>query len=273
MSIRLLGKADDVQPPTTSPAVLLVDIETTPILGYTWDMYKADVLRVEKLSEMLCFAYKWLDQDEVHWVGRNQFKRRDDREVVARLWNLFDKADVVVAHNGDRFDIKKAVARFMVHGFPPHSEFASIDTLKEVRRYAKFGSHRLNNLGASLGVGTKAAHSGLHTWFGCMADDPDAWEVMERYNRQDVVLLEEVYRELLPWIGSPRKANPGVNAAAYSDGVTCPKVGCGSTKPPMLNGWMITAAGLRYRRYKCRDCRGHSRARYAERESPRQPAK
>ncbi len=35
-----------------------------------------------------------------------------------------------------------------------------------------------------------------------MNKDPAAWKVMEKYNKQDVLLLEKVYDRLLPWIKS-----------------------------------------------------------------------
>ena len=40
--------------------VLLIDIETTPNLGWVWGKYEQDVLKFEKESYMLSFTAKWV---------------------------------------------------------------------------------------------------------------------------------------------------------------------------------------------------------------------
>jgi hypothetical protein len=62
-----------------------------------------------------------------------------------------------------------------------------------------------------------------------MADDPKAWALMGRYNRQDVKLLEKLYVALLPWIqnlvwlreaseaGSGGDGSPDVSAVSLPD--------------------------------------------------------
>lgn len=282
---RWLTTADDViPPPYDGPNVLIWDIETTPQLGYVWGQYKQNVLKVVRPWYVLSVAYKWYGTDDVGFVsvfqdpafrpdtGVGKLRANVDRFVVARMWHLFNKADVLVAHNGDKFDIKKTQARFMTYGLEPPSPYRSIDTLKEVRRYANFSSNRLNDLGAQLGLGEKESHSGLHTWFGCMAGDPEQWATMERYNVKDILLLEDLYTELLPWIGTPGKANPGVNAAAFrrADGgrIACPKPGCGGTDS-IVRGYYTTAAGLRYQNLQCKSCRGYYRNKYAEKDHDR----
>ncbi len=273
--------ADDIAvPPGNGPAVLIYDIESTPQAAYVWGSYKQNVLKTIRPWYILSVAYKWLGTDDTHFVsvfqdpkfrpdnGVGKMRPNIDRFVVGRLWHLFDKADVVVAHNGDKFDQKKSQARMLVYGTPPPTPYRQIDTLKEVRRYANFASNRLNDLGAQLGLGEKEHHSGLHTWFGCMAGDPVQWDAMERYNLQDIALLEDLYMELLPWIGQPGKANPGVNATRWATKdrpVACPKVGCGGTKL-QARGYSTSAAGLRHQRWQCLTCGGWSQSRFRERE-------
>jgi hypothetical protein len=41
-----------------------------------------------------------------------------------------DEADIICAHNGDAFDIKKINSRLITNGFKPPSPFKTIDTLK-----------------------------------------------------------------------------------------------------------------------------------------------
>ena len=274
------AEADVAPPPTDdSPNILIFDIETTPEANWTWSRYQTNTIGNLRPWHMLSFVYKWHGDDQVHFVGQSgdpdyrpdhpyrKPRARQDRWVVARLWQLFDKADVLVAHNGDRFDVKKANARFMFYGLNPPSPYRTIDTLKETRRYAKFESNRLDDLSRHLLNDQKAAHMGMTTWFGCMFGDDEQWARMEAYNRQDVLLLEELYDLLLPWIGSPGKANPGVNAAAWG-AIECPKPGCGG-RHLVSRGYQTTAAGLRYRKLQCKRCGGWCTAKYAERDHRR----
>src|ERR1700688_4966752 len=98
--------------------ILLLDIETSPNLGWVWGKYQQDIIKFNKEWFILCFAAKWLDQSQIitkRLPDYNLYKKdsENDREVVRALWELLDEADVVVAHNGDEFDIKKINARIV----------------------------------------------------------------------------------------------------------------------------------------------------------------
>jgi len=98
-----------------------------------------------------------------------------------------------------------------------------------------------------LGLGKKTKHKGMELWRACMDGDKAAHKVMERYNRQDVNLLEKLYGELLPWI--PQHPN-----LAIESGHACPR--CGSEK--LQARGFLQSMTRRYRRWQCRDCGGWS---------------
>ena len=142
---------------TSSKAkILLYDIETAPNLVHTWGVYEQTALEVVRPWYILCFAYKWLDEKQTHVVSlpdyEKQYKKdpENDYEVVKRLHELFNEADIVIAHNGNNFDQKKVHARFLVHGFDPPINYKQIDTLKEARKHFRFDSNRLNDLGTPV---------------------------------------------------------------------------------------------------------------------------
>ena len=89
-----------------------------------------------------------------------------------------------------------------------------------------------------------------------MNKDPAAWKVMEKYNKQDVLLLEKVYQRLLPWIG---KAHPNRN---LYDGKGCSV--CGSHKL-QKRGFAYTVTGT-FQRYQCTDCGSWSKDNKAVKE-------
>lgn len=243
--------------------VLLYDIETAPNLAYVWGKYEQDVISYEKQWYMLSFAYKWLGEKRTHVKALPDFKSykkgsSDDKQLVTALHALFDEADVIIAHNGNSFDQKKSNARFVVHGLAPPTPYRQIDTRLVARRYFKFNSNKLDDLGQLLGVGKKLSTGGFDLWLGCMNGVKKSWDTMKSYNKQDVELLEEVYYKLLPWIGNHPAMNllEGIsNGCPYCTSTDLKKNGYYSNKVNKVQVW------------HCNNCGANPRSRYAERLS------
>lgn len=229
-----------------NPKVLLFDIETAPNLAYVWGKYEQDVIAFKSEWYILSVAYKWLGEKEVNCLTI-QGKKGNDKTLVQKLRDLFDQADVIIAHNGDAFDIKKARARFIFHGLKPPSQFATVDTLKVAKKYFNFNSNRLNDLGIYLKVGEKVKHTGFDLWLGCIQDKNSSWKLLKKYNKQDVVLLEKVYNKLLPWM----ERHPHMSLLQDKNG--CPK--CGSDEV-VKDGIRANSMSLQ-QQWKCKSCHGY----------------
>lgn len=247
------------------PKILLYDIETSPLLTYTWGIYEQNAIKVLEDFKILCFAYKWLGESKVHVVAQNDFKGykpgvNEDSAVVRALHGLFEEADVVIAHNGDSFDQKKAQARMIVHGLTPPAPYKQIDTKKVAKRYARFDSNKLDDLARQLGLERKGETGGFETWEGCMAGDNKAWKKMKQYNKQDVTVLEEVYLKLRPWI----RNHPAMNLLTNRLGA-CPTCGEG---PLQRRGYTTpTRTGVR-QRFVCTKCGAWGSSRLTENRKP-----
>lgn len=230
---------------------LLFDIETAPSLGYVWGKYDQNVIDFERDWYMLSFSWKWLGEKKVHSFALPDFKedykkdKEDDRTLALQLWELFDEADIIIGHNGDKFDIRKANARFLTHSFDVPAPYKTIDTLKLARKYFKFDSNKLDDLGRYLNLGRKLDVGSFHTWKGCMSGDKKAWKKMVEYNKMDVELLEKVYLRLRPWMNN----HPNVNILDEKTGA-CPA--CGSTKV-QCRGYSITTVSKK-QRFHCQNC-------------------
>jgi DNA polymerase elongation subunit (family B) len=232
------------------PRILIFDIETSPNEGYTWGKWEQNVIKFKKEWEMLSFAYKWLGESEITCV--TQQKNRDDRQLIKKLHRLIASADIVVAHNGDKFDVRKSNTRIIKHGFLPPKMPATVDTLKIARRYFAFNGNSLAELADSLGLGKKFKHPGFEMWLGCMAGNAKSWRQMEFYNKKDVVLLEKVYKRFLPWI----KNHPNVAKIRNPDErrlSVCPACGSDDT---IKDGFAYSASTVK-QEWKCKGC-GHS---------------
>ena len=237
--------------------ILLFDIETTPNLSWTWGKYEQDIIQFKEEGHILCFAYKWLGE-KTHFISE---KLHGKKGVVKELYKLFNQADLLIAHNGDAFDIKMARRSFMKENLPPHRPVPSIDTKKIAKRYFRFNSNKLDDLGEYLGLGRKVETGGINLWFGCMKGDKKSWRLMEKYNRMDVELLEKIYLKLRSWDVSRHIT------VQEDDTKTCPI--CGSSKLQKRGfGFRV---GFKHQRYQCQKCgrwiNGHNTERIIYKEN------
>lgn len=218
---------------------LYFDIETTPILGYVWRAYEDSLLDIKQDFGLLCFAYAWDDGP----IGIISLQDHSERRMVRKLWEMFNEADVIVAQNGDRFDIKVSNALFLRHGFKPPAPYKTVDTLKLAKKYFRFTRNNLDYLSQSL-LGEKKLETDKSLWFKCMQKDKAAFKKMETYCIHDVLLLRKLYNKLKSWhTGHP-------NHNLYTGNThTCPVCG-GKTQK---RGYMYTRTG-KYQRYQCTTC-------------------
>jgi hypothetical protein len=234
-----------------SPRIAFYDLENSPSLGWYYDRYKeGNIVADEQDWFMLSFAWQWADEKKVHVKALCDYpgyakNKTDDSPLIKDLWKLFDEADVLIAHNGDRFDRRKSNSRFLGCGLPPPSPYKTVDTLKVARRQFMQGSNSLQSLGTFLGLGGKLPTTGWHTWRGCIDGDPKAWGTIKRYNKRDVSLLRSVYERLLPWIPN----HPDMRV--YTGKASCRN--CGSHHLQM-RGEDRTLTTVK-QRYKCNNCR------------------
>jgi DNA polymerase elongation subunit (family B)/predicted RNA-binding Zn-ribbon protein involved in translation (DUF1610 family) len=223
--------------------ILLLDIESAPNTAYVWGLFKQNISisQIVDSSKMLCWAAKWLGEDEVMFSSILD----GHKKMLRQIHKLLEQADAVVHYNGSRFDIPTLNKEFLLAKLAPPAPYAQIDLLKTARQQFRFPSNKLDYVGRALGVGQKEGHEGFELWVKCMNKDLDAWKRMEAYNKQDVVLLEKVYYEFLPWI----KNHPS-KAVHDETPLSCPTCGSGLLTK---RGYNVTKAG-KYQRYQCNAC-------------------
>lgn len=241
--------------------ILHLDIENMFIKAAVWGLWKQNV-GINGITAdwyVLCYAAKWDGEEDIYYDHLTRYKsaykenRENDYHVLLTLRDLLDEADIVVAHNGKAFDIKKIQARFLKHGIPPASPFRMVDTLLVARSQFALTSNKLDYLARILGLGKKLDTGGLDLWVDCDNGDLAAWQKMIDYNIQDVVLLEKVYHKLLPWISN----HPNLALYTLATDPVCPKCGSSSLQ---WRGYAYTNVSV-FRRFQCNDCGGWGRDR------------
>ena len=241
--------------------ILFVDIETAPMEVFVWELYKQriPITNVIKDWSMLTWSAKWLYNDEIisRKVTTGAATDRNDMEILQDLWWLLDEADIVIAHNAIKFDVRKINARFIENGLRPTSPYQIIDTLKVAQRNFGFSSHKLDYLLSILSTESKK-HTSFQLWKDCVNGDEKAIDYMLEYNQHDVVVLEELYLLLRPWIKS--HANMGL----YTDNEESVCANCGSTSLDWEDTNAYVTPANKYSTYRCLNCGAIGRSRYSQ---------
>lgn len=243
----------------SAPRILLLDVETFPDVAYVWSVYESNAIAIKEHWYMISYAYRWYKAGPIVCRTLADTNSRTDYRLAKEIHALMDEADIIVAHNGVDFDVKKINARLIVHGFQPPSPFKTVDTKRTIKQVAGFSSNKLDWLCQQLGLGRKVEHDGFPLWRACAEqNDPAAWRKMTRYNKHDVRLLGYLYELISPWIRQP-------NAALYSGDERCVNPACGSTDIHVFPR-LYHANTRAYRRMQCEKCGKWARATIAERK-------
>lgn len=189
----------------------------------------------------MSWAASWRGSDETIFSSEHMTTRKS---MMKELHTLMDEADEVCGWNSDRFDIPIINKEFLLLRIPPPSPYKKVDLMKTVKKNFKFASNKLQHVAEQLGVGSKLETGGFDLWVACMQGDAEAWVKMEEYNRQDVILLDNIYDILLPW------ASNLVNRSLESRVFSCPN--CGSSDY-QIRGTRTNGQGT-YKRCQCNKC-------------------
>ena len=230
------------------PVILSLDYETSPAKGYFFgSIWETNIIQVIEYEQILCVAYKFND-GPVTCVGQDDMKGYkkgvlDDTQLIKFFAPLLAKADVVSAHNGDRFDMPVFNTRLLAHGMKPVPVSKTFDTKKIAKNSFHLPSNKLDDIADFLGIGRKlSTHKSL--WFKCEQGDTKSWKYMKKYCKNDVVLQYEVLKKLLPFAKQ--------NGDFIDNGIICPNPMCGSRHMTRSKNRLVKG-GYKIQ-YQCQSC-------------------
>jgi exonuclease len=231
--------------------ILLLDLELTFAVYYAYPSKREQYLSDKNIIHdqfCTCAAWKWHDERRTYAVkitdDKKQFKKdfRNDRVVAVKLHELMTEADVIVAHNGDNFDIKHANVLFDRHGLGPIPMKKSIDTLKLARKHFAFPGNSLDSLAKRFGGKGKNKKP---NWYKMTDGDAKEIGIAATYCKNDVMELERVFKRIRPYINNYPIA-PRINYV----GDSCHKCRKGTFQK---NGSALRTYG-RIQRLQCNCC-------------------
>lgn len=240
------------------PKIILWDVENSHTLAAVFQLFNNDYISHENIIQerfLISAAWKELGEKKVHSVSvldnPKLFKKDpcNDLHVVKTLHKVLSSADVIIAHNGDQFDIKLTEGRMLAQGLPALPPIPSIDTLKVAKSRLLLLSNKLDYLARYLGFGKKISTKN-ELWLRVLQGDKSAIEKMVTYNKHDVVLLEKVFLKLRPYCANH------INRQLFGSTEGCPR--CGSNH--IQSRGTHKAISRVYRRWQCQDCGGWFRS-------------
>jgi uncharacterized protein YprB with RNaseH-like and TPR domain len=226
---------------------LFLDIETSQMLVWVWGLNdKANQhishLNIEREPEIICIAWKWAGKEKVESLTWDE--NQSSKKMLEEFVPILESADEIVAHNGNRFDIKWIRGRCLMHQIPMSPKVPSVDTLVEARAKFRLSSNRLDYLMRKAGLGVGKKKVGIELWRAIQTNNcPKALKKMVQYCKFDVSGLEAVYNWMAPYI------EPKTSVAQYRG--DCPE--CGSSRMGPHN-YRTMASGSVKVQIRCYDC-------------------
>jgi hypothetical protein len=203
------------------------------------------------INSVICFGWQVFGERETRCINAWDFNNweksiNDDSTIATKIHDVLSTADCVVTHNGKRFDWKFLQTRFLRHGLAPLDQTPHVDTCQVLKKNLFLFNNRLNTAGKFFELGQKLENSGWDLWDRVRRRDEKAMALMTRYCKQDVKLLYQLFKKILPFA----KEIPNFNLYSVLDRPVCPR--CGSTRVKR-DGERVTRTKV-MQRFKCVDC-------------------
>lgn len=228
--------------------VLVIDVETLPLLGYTFNPWNTSITPSHLVKDfcILSYAAKWLGDDRIisDILTPREAISRNDKRLLQKPWRLLEEADVIITHNGKRFDIRKLNARFWKNKYHKPASYKMIDTLVAAKSVFGLTYNSMDFIAEYVEMDRKL-DTNFALWVACDNGDREALRYMREYNEQDIRTQESIYMEMREWIPN----HPDMSVYARMDNV-CPV--CLSTNHERIGFYV--AKKLRYNEHRCADC-------------------
>lgn len=230
--------------------IITLDIESAPRIATLWRPGQQYVGVDQLLTDnaILCAAVKEHGKkaEYLSTAETNPHNLRDDYALMGWLYEKLSTADLIIAHNGLRFDLPVIRERMTSHGYPAFRMPRIHDTYIMYSKVMQGASGKLAWLSQKFSKLPKSSHGQFHgnrLWDAYLEGNPKAWDEMRKYNIRDVEATEQVWEALVPWwtIQRPPIGEPE----------SCPTCGSEHTHEHSL----VTPGQVRtYRMHECDNC-------------------
>jgi uncharacterized protein YprB with RNaseH-like and TPR domain len=178
-------------------STLVLDLETTDL-----EADRGVILCASYESSTEPGKVRTLRQDDPELnPGWAEGKRGNDRELVKRICALVRSHDIIVAHNGARFDLPFLRTRCLRWGLKPLREPKLVDPLQIAWRKFKLRSNRLGAVADYLGISDKKTPLDMSVWADAMLNgSKKAMNLIVEHCEADIRVLSAVLPHVKPFV-------------------------------------------------------------------------
>lgn len=176
-------------------STLILDLETTDL-----EADRGVILCASYESSKEPGKVRTLRQDQLN-PGWRKGLRGNDRELVKRICKLVREHDVIVAHNGSRFDIPMLRTRALRWKLRPLQEVKLVDPCTIAFRKFKLRSNSLGRIADYVGIKDKKTPLDMSVWADVMLNgSKTGMNKIVKHCEADIRVLSGVLNFVKPFI-------------------------------------------------------------------------
>lgn len=156
---------------------------------------------------VLCAVVKLYGPDERKIFRADEYEpwktgqRANDAPLLRDILSCLEDADIIIAHNGLKFDLPFLRTRAVIHGLPPVNFQKIIDPVQLARQHFRFAGNSLDSISKTIGTQEKKTPLSPEVWQrATLNGDADAMETIVTHCVADVDVLEEICWKLRGYI-------------------------------------------------------------------------
>jgi len=200
-----LGISDSIDDSVNPSKIMVYDIETSRAtfkLFWTGKQYVSIKDMVEE-PKIISICWKWLGDDEIFSLTWD--KNHCDKDMLSAFILEYNRADMVIGQNNDKFDNRWVNARIAKHKLKVNTLVKSFDIMKQSKKYFRLPSYSMAFMCKYFGVEQKLEHEGKKMWdkieSGTLEEQEEYLSKMVIYNEGDIVSTEALYFRLRGYFG------------------------------------------------------------------------
>lgn len=240
--------------PDTAAKILFWDIESTDLQADFGNMLACGFKYLGQPAEVISL----LDVNK-HCKSCRRVDAVDDKRLLKQVWERLAAADVWVTWFGKGFDIKFVNTRLVDGGMPALPPIPHIDLYFTAKHHLKLSSNRLASVQDFLQLPTAKTPLTKRCWRRAQAGDVPSIRYIIDHCEKDVMVLEEAYERLKPYVRQHPNVDPAAGCRVCSGFV-------------QRRGLTLVASGRKLQRVQCTKC-GHWENRPQEKQRVVSPSR
>ena len=227
--------------------ILALDIECSAAKVYVYGLYGQYINPKHIIEDprIMCFSAQWVGSKKTMFFSEYHDGTED---MLQKLYELMDEADVVMGYNSRRFDVPWIEGVLIENGFTRPSPVKHVDLYQTFKSHSRFLSKKLSYVSNKLLDDKKIDENTLDLSIECSSEDEDvkrkAWARMKRYSVRDTAMMIPLFERVKSYVKLPHPVTESPEIPACH--------ACGS-QDLERRGYAATLNG-RYQRFRCNAC-------------------